>query len=77
MATSPQPFIAAAPATRIARVANTTLFHLAARYYGNALYWPVIAQANGLRDPWVQGQANILVPDLPPQAGTPTGLLGL
>ena len=76
MATTPQPFLASAPATRIARVSNTTLFALAARYYGNALYWSVIAAANGLSDPWVTGQANILVPNLAPSSGAPTGLLG-
>jgi nucleoid-associated protein YgaU len=75
MATAPQPFLASAPATRVVRVTSTTLFALAARYYGDALLWPVIAQANGLSDPWVQGQATLRVPDLPQQSTTPTGLL--
>lgn len=74
MATAPQPFLASAPATRIARVSNTTLFHLAARFYGNALYWTVIAEANSLIDPWVFGQANILIPDFSPPAGAPSGI---
>lgn len=77
MATQPQPFIASAPATRIARVANTNLFALAASYFGNALYWTAIAQSNKITDPWIMGQANILIPAQPPTSTvTPTGVLG-
>ena len=76
MATRPQPFLARAPATRVARVSSTTLFALAASYYGDALLWTIIAQANNLADPWVNGQATLLVPDLSPGAAiAPTGLL--
>lgn len=77
MGTSPQPFIAAAHPARIARVSNTTLFHLAETYLGNALLWTFIAKANGLSDPWITGEAAIRIPNnvVPPIA--PTGLLGV
>ena len=77
MATLPQPFLASAPATRIARVSNTTLFKLAETYYGDARWWTIIAEANSLDDPWVFGAASLIVPNITPPAGTPSGLLGL
>lgn len=36
-------------------VTNTSLFQLAAKYYGDANQWVTIAEANGLTDPYVQG----------------------
>lgn len=74
--TSAQRFIAAAPPTRVVRVSNTTLFDLAARYLGDALYWPTLATINGLTDPWIVGAAAIQIPAAVP-GGTPTGILGL
>lgn len=75
MATSAQGFIAAAAPTKIARVSNTTLYYLAAKYFGNALYWTDIADANGLIDPWVFGQTTLIIPNVVPTS-TPDGILG-
>lgn len=75
MATAARPFLATAPATRIARVSNTTLFALAAKYYGDALLWTKIAEVNGMVDPWITAAAAIIIPDVPPQTSPPTGLL--
>ena len=75
MATTAQGFIAAAAPTKIARVSNTTLYHLAARYFGNALYWTEIAKANGLIDPWIYGQTTIIIPNTVPTPA-PDGILG-
>ena len=74
MATAPQGFIAAAAPTKIARVSNTTLFHLAAKYFGNPLYWTNIAAANGLTDPWVGQATAITIPNIVP-AAAPDGIL--
>jgi nucleoid-associated protein YgaU len=77
MATSPQPFLASAPATKTERVSNTTLFRLAQKHYGDARYWTIIASANGLTDPWVFGAASIIIPNVTLPSSTPTGLLGM
>jgi hypothetical protein len=68
------PYIAATVPAAIARVSNTTLFHLAAFNFGDALWWTDIAALNDLVDPWVMGQAEIEIPPVPP-SGTPTGIL--
>jgi hypothetical protein len=73
--TQPQGFIAAAAPTRMVQVSNTTLFHLAAKFFGNALLWPFIAEANGLIDPWIFAQTTIIIPNQVPTS-TPTGILG-
>lgn len=75
MPTSPQPFIAAAPPAKIVYVSNTTLFHLAAKYLGDALLWTFIARANGMSDPWITPNTAITIPNVVSTA-TPTGLLG-
>jgi hypothetical protein len=38
------------------------LFEIAASELGSALQWINIARANGLRDPVVTGQAQIIIP---------------
>ena len=73
--TAPQGFIAAAAPTRVVQVSNTTLFHLAAKFFGNALLWTAIAEANGLIDPWIFAQTSIIIPNQVPTS-TPTGILG-
>jgi len=75
MATSPRPFLASAPATRTIHVSNVTLFALAAKYYGDPMLWTLIAQVNGLLDPWVSTLGTLAIPDAPPQAGAASGLL--
>ena len=77
MATSAQGFVAAAPPSKIVRVANTTLYHVAAYQLGNALLWTLIAQANGLMDPWIGAMTELKIPTAKTPSTTPTGILGL
>lgn len=49
-------------ATQISMM-NANLFALAAKYYNDATQWILIAQANGLKDPFVPGQAVLRIPD--------------
>jgi nucleoid-associated protein YgaU len=76
MATSAQGFVAAAAPTKIERVSNTTLYHLAAKHFGNALLWTAIAEANDMIDPWIWYQTDIIIPNVVPTS-TPDGILGL
>lgn len=72
MATTATPqtgYIAATVPATIVRTSGTTLFQLALAQWGNALSWPSIAALNGLIDPWINGQAEVLIPPI-----TPTGL---
>jgi hypothetical protein len=46
--------------------ADRTLFHVAARYLGNAAEWITIAQANGLSDPMISGIMELVIPDPSP-----------
>lgn len=59
-------------ATKIT-VMNVNLFALAAKYYQDATQWIVIAQANGLNDPFVQGQMTLIIP----AGAAPTGGLAV
>lgn len=43
-------------------VAGTTLYHLAAKAYADATLWTLIAAANGLTDPWVDGITTLTIP---------------
>lgn len=58
---------------QVISVNNVSLFYLAAKYYGDATSWTVIAEANGLSDPYVFG----LMPELtiPPAAISTGGIL--
>ena len=69
-------YIAATIPARTVRVSSTTLFHVAMLQLGDPLQWVPIAQLNGLIDPWVVAQQEILIPPVLP-SGTPTGILGL
>lgn len=69
-------FVAATVPAKTVRVSDTNLFRMAMLETGDALQWVAIAQLNGLTDPWVTGQANILIPPVFP-TGTQTGILGL
>ena len=70
-------YIAAAVPAQLVRVSNTTLFHLAQQYLGDAMRWPAIAQLNGMTDPWVTGLTEIKIPPSVDRTVTPTGILGL
>ncbi len=69
-------YVAATVPARTVRVSDTTLFEIAMRECGDALQWVAIARLNGLTDPWMVGQQDILIPPVLP-SGTPTGILGL
>ena len=69
-------FVAATVPAKVLRVSNDTLFHIAMRETGDPLQWVAIAQLNGLTDPWIVGQATILIPPVLP-SGPQTGILGL
>jgi hypothetical protein len=69
-------YIAATIPAKIVRAANTTLFQIAQREAGDALQWVAIAQLNGLIDPWIGVQQDILIPPVLP-SGTQSGILGL
>ncbi len=43
---------------------GTTLFHLAATYYGDATLWYLIANANNISDPWLSGVLQLMIPDM-------------
>jgi hypothetical protein len=53
-------------------VNNTTLFYLAASYYGDATSWNVIAEANGLTDPMI---TNVITLTIPSSAVNTGGIL--
>jgi hypothetical protein len=69
-------YIAATIPAKIVRDSNTTLFHIAMLQTGDPLQWVAIAELNNLTDPWIVGQATILIPPVLP-TGVQTGILGL
>lgn len=69
-------YIASTIPAKIVRTSNTTLFQIAMAETGDALQWVSIAELNNLTDPWILGQANILIPPVLP-TGAQTGILGL
>jgi hypothetical protein len=60
----------------IVRSAGTTLFHVAMVQTGDPLQWAAIANLNGLVDPWINTQVDVLIPPVLP-TGPQTGILGL
>jgi hypothetical protein len=52
--------------TVIATVSGGTLFALAAERYGDFTGWWLIAQANGITDPWLSGQVTLIIPPWSP-----------
>jgi hypothetical protein len=69
-------YIAATVPAKTDRVSHITLFHIAMLEFGDALQWVPIAKLNGLTDPWIVAQQDVLIPPTIP-GGTPTGILGL
>jgi len=43
-------------------VTGGTLFGLAAQVYGDALLWPILATANQITDPWLNGIVVLVIP---------------
>ena len=69
-------YIASTIPAKVVRASGTTLFYIAMLQFGDALQWAPIAQLNGLIDPWITAQEDILIPPVLPNT-TPTGILGL
>lgn len=59
--------IHAVPNAQLITVVGGNLYQLAAQYYGDALQWTVIAQANNLTDPEITGLQTLLIPPPNPQ----------
>lgn len=60
--TTATPYIAGSVSARTVRVSNTTLFHVAAQYLGDATLWTAIAALNGMTDPQIVGLTTLTVP---------------
>lgn len=71
-----QGYIAATIPAKKVRASGTTLYHIAMLETGDPLQWVAIAQLNGLTDPWITAEQEILIPPVLP-SGTQTGILGL
>ena len=69
-------YIAATIPAKVVRVSNTTLFQIAMMQTGDPLQWVALAKLNDITDPWIVGQAEILIPPVLP-SGPQTGILGL
>ena len=69
-------YIAATIPAKVVRASGTTLFQIAMIETGDPLQWVSIAKLNGIMDPWITGQADILIPPVLPSE-TQTGILGL
>lgn len=54
--------------------ADVSLYHIAARLYGNALLGVIIAEANSLSDYMITGTVELIIPPQPPtdNGGLPT-----
>lgn len=69
-------YIASTIPAKVVRASGTTLYHIAMRETGDPLQWVAIAQLNGLADPWITAETEILIPPVLP-SGPQTGILGL
>ena len=69
-------YIGSTVPAKILRESDTTLFQIAMQQTGDALQWVAIANLNGISDPWIVGETDILIPPVFP-SGPQTGLLGL
>lgn len=45
-------------------VLNSTLFHVAAKYLGDATQWIRIAQINAISDPFIQQLTQLKIPEV-------------
>jgi len=69
-------YIASTIPAQIIHVSGTTLFQVAMMQTGDPLQWVSIAELNGVIDPWIVAQQEILIPPVLP-TGAQTGILGL
>lgn len=67
-------YIASTIPAKIISASGTTLFHIAMLETGDALQWAAIAHINGLVDPWIDTQTNLLIPPVFP-TGEQSGIL--
>lgn len=58
------------PTTKTYSGADVSLFHIAAREYGDPLSWYQIAAANGLTDPMITGTVDLIIPTKDPAPAT-------
>lgn len=75
-------YIASTIPAKIFKTSGTTLFHVAMLQTGDPLQWIAIAELNGLVDPWINAQIDLLIPPVfpsEPQPGVPNsnGIVGL
>lgn len=56
--------------------AGGNLFQIAAKQFGDATAWPMIAKANGLIDPQIQGLKTLAIPPAPQGSQPVGGVLG-
>lgn len=57
--------IGKAPQAKVVEFYNPNLYRVAVQYYGDANLWTVIASANNLSDPKVDGFVPLLIPPKP------------
>ena len=69
-------YIAATIPAKVVRAPGTTLFQIAMMETGDPMQWVALAHLNGIVDPWIVGQEDILIPPVLP-SGPQTGILGL
>lgn len=69
-------YVAETVPAKIVRASGTTLFEIAMRETGDAMQWPAIARLNGIVDPWLTAQVDLLIPPVFPN-GEQSGILGL
>ena len=60
-------------APRVVTTAGGDLYHIAADQYGDAMGWPAIAAANGIKDPQLAGVVSVKIPS---NKGAADGVLG-
>ncbi len=68
-------YIAQTIPAKVIRESDTTLFRVAMQQTGDPLQWVAIAQLNGMIDPWIVAEQDILIPPVLP-SGEQTGILG-
>ncbi|MGU3387289.1 hypothetical protein ACLBYG_22455 [Methylobacterium sp. D53M] len=61
---------------RTRSVSGGNLFAIAAEEYGDHTLWSVIAQANGLLDPFIVGALDLVIPDKPKPGAQRSGVVG-
>ncbi len=61
--------------TKTVTMAGGNLYALAAREYGDATAWPILARANGTTDPQITGVKTIIIPPPPPADQAVGGVL--